>query len=166
MSINSDSLKSGNAGAAENAGVKPAGGAPKGNKSAQKHGVYSQVGKVSKRGKRSYDRRTREFKTMQQRRLAYYADRGGKEQFSAKELAIIEDLLEQQRIQDRGTAHVTLKPGVMFGNRGRSFTPIMRELQALSESITKKLTLLGLERVAPPVPNLTDYLASKKGGAQ
>lgn len=54
----------------------------------------------------------------------------------------------------------------LVNKRRKSMIPILRERQALVDSLSRLLGQLGLERQATPMPSLSEYLSAKKAEAK
>jgi hypothetical protein len=87
-------------------------------------------------------------------------DLGGEEAISAQELALVELAARTRLYVDHLDAFL-LEQESLVNKRRKALLPVVRERQALVDSLARILGQLGLERRARPVKSLHDYLAEK-----
>lgn len=68
--------------------------------------------------------------------------------------------MRQKLLLESVDAWLLVQPSLVNG-RKRALLPVVRERQALADSLARYLTQLGLERRAKPLPSLNDYLRQR-----
>ena len=88
------------------------------------------------------------------------ADNGGEEGLATTWKTILEVATRTKLFIDHLDAWL-LEQKTLVNYKRRCVLPVLRERQALADSLVRYLQILGLERRAKPVPSLQEYLASK-----
>jgi hypothetical protein len=94
---------------------------------------------------------------------ALIADLGGKNQISAQQLALVEIATRTRLYIDHLDAFL-MSQGSLVNAKRKAVLPVLRERQALADSLARILGQLGLERRPNKIPDLTTYLAQRYGG--
>jgi len=131
-----------------------------------KSGTYklkSAITEGANRGLHVIDRRTRWGQALAQWRTDLINDLGGTESVSTGQLTVIDLACKTRLLLDSVDAWLLRQPS-LINQRRRCLYPVVRERQALADSLARYMDQLGLERRAKPVPSLSDYLASKTSG--
>jgi hypothetical protein len=90
---------------------------------------------------------------------------GGEGQLTPQQLALV-DVATRARMYVEHLDFWLLSQRSLVIARRRSVVPALRERTALADSLARTLAMLGLERRAPKVPTLEEYLAQRDDGAE
>ena len=145
---------------AENESPKRGPGAPKSNKNARKHGLSTMKKALKELGSSGIDKRTALGKALNAWRSELVADLGGTDALSAMQHSVLDTLIKTKVILDSVDGYI-LRQGWIANMRKRAVWPIVRERQAIADSLVRQLQILGLERKAREVPSLRAYLEEK-----
>jgi hypothetical protein len=132
-------------------------------KTAQKrprHGLYATLAAVKLRGLEGIDKRTSAARALLQWRARLLADLGGAEAISAQRVVLVDVACRTKAMLDHVDEWLLARDSII-NKRARTLLPIVRERQALADSLARVLGQLGIERVAAPAPSLADYVAAK-----
>jgi hypothetical protein len=142
---------------------KPSKGAPKGNQNRATHGTNSARRVLNEFGLRAIDGRSAVGVAVRTFRASLIKDLGGIEALSASKRIVLDKVVVTKFLLDGIDGHLMSKgSAALFSNRGRSLSPIVRERQALADSLLRQLQVLGLERVVgSETPDLQTYMAKK-----
>jgi hypothetical protein len=125
-----------------------------------KSGFYALKSTLRQLGPRTIDRRTSLGKHLAAWRAELVADLGGEGALSTQQRALVDVIVRQKLLLESVDAWLLVQPSLV-NSRKRALLPVVRERQALADSLARYLTQLGLERRARPVPNLDDYLRQR-----
>jgi len=124
-------------------------------------GFHALKSTLRRLGPRTIDRRTSLGKHLAAWRADLLADLGGEEALSTQQRALV-DILVRQKLLLESVDSWLLVQRTLVNSRKRTLFPVVRERQALADSLARYLAQLGLERRARPVPNLDDYLRQRR----
>jgi hypothetical protein len=132
---------------------------------------YHQARSALKRwGERAIDGRTSQGKALTSWRDALVEDLGGEEQVSTQQLTVIELAARTKVLLDGVDAWLFGQPTKhegatrLFSKRDRKLYPIVRQRQALADSLARYMGQLGLDRRAK-VHDLDEYVVEQYGEA-
>jgi hypothetical protein len=136
------------------------------------HTEYRQAKRALQRwGERTIDRRTSQGKALSAWRDALVQDLGGEDQVSAQQLTVIDLAARTKILLDGIDAYLFQEPGAhegasrLFSKRERKLYPIVRQRQALADSLARYMSMLGLERRSK-VYDLADYVVETYGDGE
>jgi len=131
-----------------------------------RHGLHALRTKVKVAGLAALDGRTAAAQALLEWRRDLIADLGGDAAISAQQRALVELATRTRLYVDHVDAFLMAQRTLVHAKR-KAVLPVLRERQALADSLTRILSQLGLERRPRPVKSLTEYLAENYGnGAQ
>ncbi len=119
-------------------------------------------------GDRAIDGRTSQGKALCAWRDALVQDLGGEDQVSAQQLTVIDLAARTKILLDGIDAYLFQEPGAhegssrLFSKRERKLYPIVRQRQALADSLARYMGMLGLARRAR-LYDLGDYVVEQYG---
>lgn len=128
-----------------------------------RHGLRALKARVKVRGLDAIDRRTVAARALLDWRKDLLQDLGGEAAVSAAQLALVEAATRTRLYVDHLDAYLLEQRSLVNAKR-RAVLPVVKERQALVDSLARLLHQLGLERRARPAPSLAEYLASRYGG--
>ena len=118
--------------------------------------------KVRKAGITAIDARTRVGRRVLTWREGLLHDLGGLEELSQQQLALVDtvtlDMYELEQI-----AEWELGQPSLVNRRAKSLPPVVLQRQKIADGLTRRLSLLGLERRTKPVPSLGAYVNETYG---
>ena len=123
---------------------------------------YAAKKALARFGQRAVDGRTLLGRALSQWHSALVEDLGGAQAISIQQETIVDLAARTKLLLDSLDAWLLAQP-TLINKRKKSALPIVRERQALADSLAKYMTTLGLERKAKPVISLPDYIAGKYG---
>lgn len=123
-------------------------------------GLYALKARVRVRGLQAIDRRTAAARALMAWRQDLLSALGGQDATSPQEQALVDLAARTKLYVDSIDAWIMEQPSLVQARR-KSILPILRERQALADSLARLLGQLGLQRRAKDVPNLQAYLASR-----
>ena len=104
------------------------------------------------RGLQAIDRRSAAARALMRWRTELVRDLGGEQQISAQQRALVDLASRSKLYLDSLDAFLMTQPSLVNARR-RSVIPVLRERQALADSLARVLQSLGLERrKAPSAP--------------
>lgn len=127
-------------------------------------GLNALKAKVKVRGLASIDRRTLAAQSLLSWKSDLISDLGGKDAVSAAQLALVEAATRTRLYVDHLDAWLMEQRSLVNGKR-RSVLPVLRERQQLVDSLARLLGQLGLERKAPRVPTVAEWMAAQQAKA-
>jgi len=114
------------------------------------------------RGLGAIDGRTAAARGLLDWRRELLDDLGGEVAVSAQQRALVEMATRTRLYVDHVDAYLMEQASLVNG-RKRSLIPVLRERQALVDSLARLLGQLGLERTVKPTVSLDTYLSEKYG---
>lgn len=138
-----------------------AGGAPKGNGNAYKHGLYTMKRAVIERGLRAIDGRSATGRALMQWRADLVRDLGGQEAVSTQQRALVDLAVKSKLLLDSVDAWLLIQPSLV-NRRKKSLLPVVRERQQLADGLARYLGQLGLEKKIRQ-KTLAEILAGEDG---
>jgi hypothetical protein len=123
-------------------------------------GFYALRSTLRQLGPRTIDRRTSLGKHLAAWRADLVTDLGGEAALSTQQRALVDVIVRQKLLLESVDAWLLVQP-TLVNSRKRTLLPVVRERQALADSLARYLAQLGLERRAKPVPSLDDYLRQR-----
>jgi hypothetical protein len=126
-----------------------------------RHGLTALMRRVHARGLGALDARSSAVRAVNAWTAALVNDLGGASNISTQKATLIDAAARTQLFLSHIDCYL-LEQGSLVNRRKRSLWPVVRERQALVDSLARLLGQLGLERVARPVPTLKEYLDSKE----
>ena len=125
-------------------------------------GYYSAKAALVRFGSYAFDGRTRVAKALNEFRDGLVADLGGPSAISKQQEVLITLATRTHFLVESLDAYVfSMKSPV--NKRSRSVYPVIRERQALADSLAKQLAMLGLQKRQTPVKHLHEYIAEPIG---
>jgi hypothetical protein len=116
--------------------------------------------RVRVRGLQSIDRRTAAARALLGWRDDLIGALGGEDAVSPQQRVLVDLAVRTKLYVDAVDAWIVEQPSLVLA-RKRSILPVVRERQALADSLARLLGQLGLERRLKEVPTLRAYLAAK-----
>ncbi len=116
-----------------------------------RHGLNALKARVKVRGLHAIDRRTVAGRALIEFRRRLVADLGGADHITAQQQALVETAARTKLFIDALDGWLMTQPSLVNG-RKRTVLPVLRERQAMAESLGRTLQALGLERREPPTP--------------
>ena len=132
----------------------------KGARSYSRHGLTALKARVMVRGLAAVDQRMAGAQALLAWRKQLLSDLGGEETVSAQELALVDLAARTGLFIDHLDAFLLEQPS-LINRRKKAVLPVVRERQALVDSLARILSQLGLQRRTKPVMELSEYLARK-----
>ena len=145
------------------AGEKLKSGGQPGNQNALKHGLHKRIRNIKRRGLEAIDARTLEGRDALTFRENALADLGGKD-ISTTKKAVLDVAVGERFIWRSGWAFIMRDGGEksIINKRKRAFYPIIKDVLAVGDSLTRHLKELGLERLQKTL-SLQDLLDRDNG---
>jgi hypothetical protein len=128
----------------------------------KKSGLYGLMSKVSTRGLSALDKRSAGSRALQEWRVELERDLGN--DLSAQQRCLVELVTRTRLYLDFVDGYILTLDSVVVRRR-KTVIPILLQRMALSDSLARLLTQLGLQRKMPRTPSLQEYLASKESEA-
>lgn len=122
-----------------------AGGAPKGNGNAYKHGLYTMKRAVIERGLAAIDGRSAVGRALSQWRADLIRDLGGQDTISTQQEALVDLAVKSKLLLDSVDVWLLQQPSLV-NKRKKSLLPVVRERQQLADGLARYLGQLGLEK--------------------
>lgn len=129
----------------------------------RKSGYYAAKRALSEHGSRAIDGRSKAGRALAEWSSAIVQDLGGEDTISAQQMALLELAVRTKLLLDGLDAWLLGQGREPIDKKKRRLWPIVRERMALSDSLSRYLQALGLERRTPPPEDLSAYLKSKRG---
>lgn len=123
------------------------------------------MSKVYVRGLAAVDRRSVGFRELKAWREGLERDLGGVEGLSTQKQTLIELCCRLRLYLDHIDGFLADQPSLVR-KRTKTLLPIVKERQALSDSLCRMLKELGLQRVPKHVGSLEEYLEQRAKGAK
>jgi len=114
--------------------------------------------RVNLRGFRAIDRRMVSARTAMTWRRELLHDLGGEQAVSAQQMALVEMAIRTKLYIDHADAFLLEQPSLVNARR-RALIPLVKERQALVDSLGRILGQLGLERRQAPAKSFQDVIA-------
>jgi hypothetical protein len=114
-------------------------------RSYSRHGLNALKARVKVRGLQAIDRRSAAARALMRWRNDLVRDLGGEHQISAQQRALVDLASRSKLYLDSVDAFLMTQPSLVNARR-RSVIPVLRERQALADSLARVLQALGLER--------------------
>lgn len=112
------------------------------------------------RGLQAIDRRTAAARALLTWRDDLVEALAGEDAVSPQQRALVDLAARTKLYVDAVDDWIVEQPSLVL-TRKRSILPVVRERQALADSLARLLSQLGLDRRAKEVPTLSTYLAAK-----
>jgi hypothetical protein len=125
---------------------------------AVKHGLRGLMAGVSHRGLGALDKRSAGYRALQEWRQGLERDLGGHENLSEQQRTLVE-LATRTRLFLDHLDQFLMGLDSIINKRNRRAVPLLTTRMQLSDSLSRTLTQLGLQRQVH-VPTLQEYLAS------
>ncbi len=125
---------------------------------AKTHGLHTLMRRVNARGISAIDGRTAAAKAVLQWRGELLRDLGG--DVSAQKATLVDLAVRTKLYVDHIDVFLMAQPSLV-NKRRKSIIPVLRERQQLVDSLSRLLSLLGLDRQPRPLPALKDYIEAK-----
>jgi hypothetical protein len=129
-------------------------------RSYSRHGLNPLKTKVKVAGLTALDRRTVAARALLHWRSDLIADLGGEQTVSAQQMALVEIASRTKLYVDHLDAFL-MDPRSLVNAKKKAALPVLRERQALADSLARILSQLGLERRQAPPKSLNEFLAEK-----
>lgn len=123
------------------------------------HGLQALKRRVSARGMAAVDGRTTAMRAVAAWKAAIVRDLGGDP--SAQELTLIDAATKTMLYLNHVDSWLMEQPSLV-NKRKRAMLPVLRERQALVDSLSRLLAQIGLERKAQPIKPLAQYIEEKE----
>jgi hypothetical protein len=127
-----------------------------------RHGLTVLKARVKVRGLRAIDLRTAAAQALVQWKAELIRDLGAEENVSAQRMTLVDMVVRTKLYIDHIDAWL-MEQDSLVNRRKKSLLPVVKERQALVDSLSRLLTQLGLERRAKPAKSLAEYLAADHG---
>jgi hypothetical protein len=124
------------------------------------HGVHTLKRAVKALGSRAIDRRTRVGRALAEWRGNLVHDLGGEDALSTQKQALVDEAVKAKLIVDSIDAWILEQPALV-DRRKRALLPVVRERQALVNTLRQLLLDLGLERRTREL-SVADYMKEKQ----
>src|SRR5262249_14284443 len=118
-------------------------------------GFYALKSTLRQLGPRTIDRRTSLGKHLAAWRADLVTDLGGEAALSTQQRALVDVIVRQKLLLESVDAWLLVQP-TLVNSRQRTLLPVVRERQALADSLARYLVQLGPEPRAKPVRTLDD----------
>jgi hypothetical protein len=125
-----------------------------------RHGLHAIKAKVKVAGLAAIDGRTAAAQALLEWRRDLVADLGGDAVISAQQRALVELATRTRLYVDHLDAFLMAQRSLVHAKR-KAVLPVLRERQALADSLARILSLLGLERVVRRATDLTAYIQQR-----
>ena len=125
-----------------------------------RHGLNALMTRVKVRGLAAIDQRTAAARSLLAWKAELLQDLGGEANVSSQKRALIDMAVRSKLFLDHIDAFLLEQPSLV-NKRARSVLPLVRERQALADSLARVLSQLGLDRQEKPAPSLADYIREK-----
>lgn len=125
-----------------------------------RHGLCATLAAVKLRGLEGIDKRTTAARSLLAWRARLLSDLGGAEAISAQRAVLVDVACRTKAMLDHIDEWLLSRDSII-NKRARTLLPIVRERQAIADSLARVLSQLGLDRSEAPAPSLADYLKSK-----
>jgi hypothetical protein len=125
-----------------------------------RHGLNSLLARINLRGLDAIDRRTAAARSLLQWRERLIADLGGAQAISSQRLVLVDVATRTKALLDHADEFLLAQRSII-NRRNRSLIPLVRERQALADSLSRLLGQLGLDRQEKPAKSLAEYLHEK-----
>jgi hypothetical protein len=122
-----------------------------------RHGLSALKARVTVRGLGSIDMRTAAARSLIAWRNELLRDLGGDGNISSQRLALVEMAVRTRLYVDHVDAYL-MEQSTLVNKRKKSVLPVLKERQALVDSLARLLAQIGLERQAKPVKPLDEYI--------
>ncbi len=132
----------------------------KGTREYNRHGLTPAKRALRTWGERAIDGRTRQGKALAAWKGALLEDLGGPEHVSAQQLTVLEMAARTKILLDGIDAWLFEQPSLVNKSK-RALFAVVRERQALADSLARYMAQLGMERRARVV-SLADYVIEKE----
>jgi hypothetical protein len=132
-------------------------------RSYQQHGLTQAKRLLNEYGSRAIDARTRAGRALADWTQAIEEDLGGEEAISAQQRALLELAVRTKNFLDGVNAWLLSQGREPINKKEKRLWPIVRERMALSDSLARYLTALGLEKRAAEGTDLTEYVRERYG---
>lgn len=130
-----------------------------------RHGLCATLAAVKLRGLQGIDKRTSAARALLHWRARLLADLGGADTVSAQRAVLVDVAVRTKAMLDHVDEWLLSRES-LINKRARAILPIVRERQALADSLARVLGQLGIERVAPSTPPLADFAERVKPFAE
>jgi hypothetical protein len=114
-----------------------------------RHGMTAPMARIKLRGLHAIDTRTIAARSLLDWQKRLIADLGGVDAVSSAQSALVDTAVRTKALLDHADAFLLSQKSII-NRRSRSFYPIVRERQALADSLARVLGQLGLEKHEPP----------------
>jgi hypothetical protein len=121
-----------------------------------KHGLHALKRRVSTRGMADLDGRSKAMRAVSEWKAELIRDLGGDP--SAQKLTLIDAATKTMLYLNHIDSYL-MRAQSLVNKRKRAILPILRERQALVDSLSRLLSQIGLERAPRPVPKLSEFIA-------
>ncbi len=125
--------------------------------SGTRHGLSALKARVTVRGLHAIDMRTAAAQALLAWKQELLRDLGGEENVSAQRITVVEMVVRTKLYIDHVDAWL-MEQDSLVNRRKKSLLPVVKERQALVDSLSRLLSQLGLQRVPKAIPSLQDYL--------
>jgi len=130
--------------------------------SGTRHGLSALKARVTVRGLHAIDMRTAAAQALLAWKQELLRDLGGEENVSAQRITVVEMVVRTKLYIDHVDAWL-MEQDSLVNRRKKSLLPVVKERQALVDSLSRLLQQLGLQRQQRPVKSLAEYVAEKYG---
>lgn len=127
----------------------------------QKHGLNGLMSRVSSRGLAAIDQRSAGARALLEWKRELVNDLGGEENLSAQQLTMVELACRARLYLDHVDAWLMAQHS-LINKRRRATLPIVAQRMQLSDSLTRLLVALGLQRQPKPIKSLHEYVQEKE----
>jgi len=127
-------------------------------------GLNALKARVRVRGLQAIDKRTAAARALLAWRDELLAALGGDDRVSPQERTLVDLAVRTRLYVESIDAWIMQQPSLVL-SRKRSVLPVLKERQALADSLARLLGQLGLQRRAREVPTLKEYLDTRGDGA-
>ncbi len=122
-----------------------------------RHGLTVLKARVKVRGLSAIDLRTAAAQALVQWKQELLRDLGGAENVSAQRMTVVEMVVRTKLYIDHVDAWL-MEQDSLVNRRKKSLLPVVKERQALVDSLSRLLSQLGLERREKPIKSLQEHL--------
>jgi hypothetical protein len=127
------------------------------------HGLTAIKRGIRARGLAALDGRTAAMRAIAEWKAALLADLGGEQAVSAQRMAILDVAVRTMLYLNHVDSFLLAQPSLV-NRRRKAILPIVRERMQLADSLSRSLSLLGLERQQRPLTTLREYIAQHDAG--
>jgi hypothetical protein len=124
----------------------------------QRHGLVALKRQVKLRGYTAIDMRTAAARELFAWRKGLIQDLGGKEQVSVSQMTLIEVAVRTRMYLAHIDGWLT-EQSTLIDKRAKTVIPALKDRQALADSLSRTLNMLGLERKRVPTASLASRLS-------